>query len=71
MEGFGGVTLHSSGYRNGEEFKGKDVLVVGCGNSGMEIGLDLCNHGARASIVVRGPVSFFCLLFLGQQVKPV
>ncbi|CAI0375358.1 unnamed protein product [Linum tenue] len=55
MEGFGGVTLHSSGYRNGEEFKGKDVLVVGCGNSGMEIGLDLCNHGARASIVVRGP----------------
>ncbi|CAI0439360.1 unnamed protein product [Linum tenue] len=53
--GFDGVTVHSSGYRNGSGFSGKDVLVVGCGNSGMEIGLDLCNHGARVSIVVRNP----------------
>ncbi|KAK3043677.1 LOW QUALITY PROTEIN: hypothetical protein RJ639_000093 [Escallonia herrerae] len=35
---------------------GRDVLVVGCGNSGMEIAYDLSNWGARASIVARNPV---------------
>ncbi|KAM3196044.1 hypothetical protein ACQJBY_071958 [Aegilops geniculata] len=34
--------------------RGKEVLVVGCGNSGMEIALDLAQAGAAASIVVRG-----------------
>ena len=38
-------------------FCGKNVLVVGCGNSGMEVCLDLCNHNARPSLVVRDTVS--------------
>ncbi|KAL6192629.1 hypothetical protein ACLB2K_033715 [Fragaria x ananassa] len=38
----------------GEMFKG---LVVGCGNSGMEVSLDLCNHNASPSIVVRSSSS--------------
>jgi indole-3-pyruvate monooxygenase len=33
------------------------VLVVGCGNSGMEIAYDLADAGAVTSIVVRGEVS--------------
>ncbi|KAG4180126.1 hypothetical protein ERO13_A10G146500v2 [Gossypium hirsutum] len=41
---------------NGRKFRGKDVLVVGCGNSGMEIAYDLWNWGANTSIVVRNPV---------------
>jgi cation diffusion facilitator CzcD-associated flavoprotein CzcO len=36
---------------------GKTVLVVGCGNSGMEIALDLAQAGAITSIVVRSEVS--------------
>lgn len=57
LEDFQGRLLHSSNYMNGAEFKGSKVLVVGCGNSGMEISLDLCNSGAQVSLVVRGKVT--------------
>ncbi|CAN6329216.1 unnamed protein product [Urochloa humidicola] len=53
MEGYHGLVMHTSSYKKGDEFRGKNVLVVGCGNSGMEVSLDLCNNGARASMVVR------------------
>ncbi|XP_072988170.1 probable indole-3-pyruvate monooxygenase YUCCA10 [Typha latifolia] len=53
LGGFGGPVVHSSRYRSGLGYKGKRVLVVGCGNSGMEIALDLAEAGARVSIVVR------------------
>ncbi|KAL1207991.1 putative indole-3-pyruvate monooxygenase YUCCA11 [Cardamine amara subsp. amara] len=53
---FEGEYLHSSEYKNGEKFNGKDVLVVGCGNSGMEIAYDLSKNNAKVSIVVRSPV---------------
>ena len=33
--------IHSSQYRNGSAYKGQDVLVVGMGNSGAEIAIDL------------------------------
>ncbi|KAK1315746.1 Indole-3-pyruvate monooxygenase YUCCA6 [Acorus calamus] len=50
---FRGRVLHSSEYRSGADFSGERVLVVGSGNSGMEICLDLCNNCAAASMVVR------------------
>ncbi|GAB4847742.1 hypothetical protein Ancab_026804 [Ancistrocladus abbreviatus] len=53
---FEGISLHSSQYKSGSNFRGKDVLVIGCGNSGMEICYDLANHGARSSIVVRSQI---------------
>ncbi|KAL6623286.1 hypothetical protein ACP70R_033165 [Stipagrostis hirtigluma subsp. patula] len=56
MEGYRGVAMHTSSYKRGDEFRGKKVLVVGCGNSGMEVSLDLCNNGAKASMVVRDKV---------------
>ncbi|KVH90330.1 FAD-dependent pyridine nucleotide-disulfide oxidoreductase [Cynara cardunculus var. scolymus] len=52
LETFEGPLLHASEYKNGYEFKDKRVLVVGCGNSGMEISLDLCNHKAIPFIVL-------------------
>ncbi|TVU48305.1 hypothetical protein EJB05_07938, partial [Eragrostis curvula] len=55
-ERFEGEVLHSSEYRCGERFKGKKVLVVGCGNSGMEMCLDLCEHGATPFMSVRSGV---------------
>lgn len=66
MEDFFGPIIHSSAYRSGDCFQGKSVLVVGCGNSGMEVSLDLCNHNARPSLVVREAVSqllqlYFCI----------
>uniref|UniRef100_A0A7N0T3Y8 Flavin-containing monooxygenase n=1 Tax=Kalanchoe fedtschenkoi TaxID=63787 RepID=A0A7N0T3Y8_KALFE len=52
---FQGEVIHSTQYKNGKEFEKKSVLVVGSGNSGMEIALDLANFGAKTSIVVRSP----------------
>lgn len=57
MEQFQGPILHTSLYKSGSMFCGKNVLVVGCGNSGMEVCLDLCNHNAHPSLVVRDTVS--------------
>lgn len=59
LDSFGGEVVHSSRYKNGHKFEKKRVLVVGSGNSGMEIALDLSNYGAKSSIVVRNPVSNF------------
>lgn len=58
LDEFVGPVVHTSCYKSGEVFSGKKVLVVGCGNSGMEICLDLCNNNAQPSIVVRDTVSF-------------
>src|SRR5262249_20176138 len=55
-ERFGGVVVHSSGYRSGDAFRGKRALVVGIGNSGGEIALDLWESGATTALSVRSPV---------------
>lgn len=53
---FSGDVVHASEYKSGEKYTGKKVLVVGCGNSGMELSLDLCNHNASPSMVIRSSV---------------
>ncbi|GMY36019.1 Indole-3-pyruvate monooxygenase YUCCA2 [Fagus crenata] len=67
MKEFGGPVVHTSKYRSGEMFRGKSVLVVGCGNSGMEVCLDLCNFNARPSIVVRDSVHVLPQEMLGRS----
>jgi cation diffusion facilitator CzcD-associated flavoprotein CzcO len=57
MKTFPGKIIHSSEYKNGSEFKGQNVLVVGFGNSGGEIAMDLYEHGARSNISVRSAVN--------------
>ncbi|MFQ3633223.1 flavin-containing monooxygenase [Roseiflexus sp.] len=56
-ERFGGPILHSRDYRNPEPFCGQRVLVVGAGNSGAEIAVDLAEYGVETSIVVRSGVA--------------
>lgn len=53
---FKGQVMHSCDYRSGEPYQGSKVLVVGCGNSGMEVSLDLSNHNVHTSMVVRDTV---------------
>uniref|UniRef100_A0A0E0C1U1 Flavin-containing monooxygenase n=1 Tax=Oryza meridionalis TaxID=40149 RepID=A0A0E0C1U1_9ORYZ len=48
--------MHVADYKSGEAYRSKKVLVVGCGNSGMEVSLDLCDHSARPAMVVRDAV---------------
>lgn len=56
LKEFGGEVIHACDYKSGEKFSGKKVVVVGCGNSGMEVSLDLCNHNAQTSLVCRSSV---------------
>ena len=55
-DAFKGLIVHSSRYTNGTDLglKGKNVLVVGWGNSGSEIALDLLEHGAKPTLLIRG-----------------
>jgi putative flavoprotein involved in K+ transport len=46
-ERFEGRLLHSSEYRNASSFRGLRVLVVGAGNSGSDIAVDLAAGGAE------------------------
>lgn len=68
---FGRRVLHSSEYRNGEAFRGQNVLVVGLGNSGGEIAIDLCEHGARVAIAVRGALNVIPREILGLPVLAI
>ena len=55
-ETFAGELLHSAAYRNPSAYRGKSVLVVGTGNSGAEIAVDLAEGGApEVMISVRTP----------------
>uniref|UniRef100_A0A453MLL9 indole-3-pyruvate monooxygenase n=1 Tax=Aegilops tauschii subsp. strangulata TaxID=200361 RepID=A0A453MLL9_AEGTS len=61
LENFPGVAIHSSCYKSGIDYSGRNVLVIGSGNSGMEIAYDLASHGANTSIIIRSPV---CILYV-------
>ena len=57
LEIFRGPMVHSADYFNGEPYRGQRLLVIGFGNSGAEICLDLVEHGASPTVSVRGPVT--------------
>ncbi|KAG8055538.1 hypothetical protein GUJ93_ZPchr0001g32819 [Zizania palustris] len=67
LEEFKGTVMHTSSYKSGSAFAGKHVLVVGSGNSGMEVCLDLCNHNAHPHVVVRDTVHILPREMLGQS----
>ncbi|ERN01488.1 hypothetical protein AMTRI_Chr03g148190 [Amborella trichopoda] len=56
LSSFKGRVVHTSDYKTGSEMEGQKVLVIGSGNSGMEVCLDLCNHDAKPFMVVRNSV---------------
>jgi cation diffusion facilitator CzcD-associated flavoprotein CzcO len=53
---FSGEVVHSGNFRNAWPFRGRDVLVVGAGNSAADIAVQLANNGARRIwLAVRTP----------------
>jgi putative flavoprotein involved in K+ transport len=55
-DGFAGELIHAAQYRNAVPHVGRDVLVVGSGNTGAEIAMDLADGGARSvRLAVRTP----------------
>lgn len=62
---FTGEYLHSHSYRLPEAFKGKEVLVVGAGNSACDIASDICTVTSSTTMAARSPVLLMPRMFLG------
>jgi cation diffusion facilitator CzcD-associated flavoprotein CzcO len=68
VESFKGSVIHSTAYRNAAPYAGKRVLVVGFGNSGAEIALELCEAGVDVTLSVRSPVCIVPRDLLGMPI---
>ena len=55
IDRFAGTVLHSSDYGDGDDWAGKNAIVIGCGNSGHDISQDLHASGASVTMVQRSP----------------
>jgi len=69
LESFQGNVIHSSKYKNGKTYAGRKTLVVGFGNSGAEIALDLAESKADVGLCIRGPVHVVPRDFFGIPVQ--
>ena len=69
QDAFAGEILHSRGYRNAAPFTGRRVLVVGMGNTGAEIALDLAEQGVAVALSVRSAVNIVYRDVLGRPTQ--
>ncbi len=63
---FSGELLHSSAYKSADQFAGKRVLVVGCGNSACDIAVDAVHRAASVDLSVRRGYHFLPKFILGK-----
>jgi putative flavoprotein involved in K+ transport len=66
LETFTGTVLHAAQYREAAPFAGKRVVVVGGGNSAVQIAVELAQT-ATVSITTRGPLRFQPQHILGRD----
>ncbi|PHN07180.1 flavin-containing monooxygenase [Flavilitoribacter nigricans] len=64
-----GRIVHSRDYKNTEPYRGQKVLIVGMGNTGAEIALDLAEHDIDTTISVRSPVTIVPRDVFGRPVQ--
>lgn len=57
MDTYRGNVIHSRWYKNSEPYTNRQVLVVGMGNTGAEIALDLAENGVAVDLSVRSAVN--------------
>lgn len=69
IETFKGDIVHASNYKNTTIFLGKKVLVIGMGNTGAELALDLAEHKIAVAISVRSEIAIVPRDFLGRSVQ--
>ncbi|WP_432855407.1 flavin-containing monooxygenase [Amycolatopsis sp. CA-161197] len=67
LDRFTGTVLHSAEYRTPEPFAGQRVIVVGAGNSAVQIAAELAAH-ATVTLATRTPVRFAPQRTLGRDV---
>ncbi len=68
---FTGRIGHSVLYRRPETYVGRQVLVVGVGNSGAEIGTEIARAGAKVTIAVRSGANVVPLTIAGLPIQYV
>ncbi|MFB7651553.1 MULTISPECIES: flavin-containing monooxygenase [unclassified Streptomyces] len=66
LEEFTGQVLHAADYRGPARFNGRRVVVVGAGNSAVQIAAELA-YTARVRLATRGPVKFAAQRVLGRD----
>ncbi|MDA0564376.1 NAD(P)-binding domain-containing protein [Streptomonospora sp. S1-112] len=66
LDGFTGTVLHAADYRRPAPFAGQRVVVVGGGNSGVQIAAELAAV-ARVSLATRAPVAWAGRYLLGRD----
>ena len=71
IEAFKGEVLHSAAYTEAMPYVGKNVLVIGMGNTGAEIALDLADSGAHPTISVRKGVHIVPRQLFGVPIQMV
>lgn len=69
-ENFAGELIHASQYRSSERYRGREVLVVGAGNTGIDIAGFLIDAGADVSLAMRTPPNVFPRDWHGIPLEP-
>ncbi|MEW2359896.1 NAD(P)-binding domain-containing protein [Spirillospora sp. NPDC029432] len=67
LESFTGTVLHSADYRRPEPFTGRRVVIVGGGNSAVQIAIELAAAGSRVTLATRHPLRFMPQRVLGRD----
>lgn len=69
-DGFAGELIHASEYRSARPYVGREVLIVGAGNTGIDIAGFLVEAGARVSLAMRTPPNVFPRDWHGMPLQP-
>jgi putative flavoprotein involved in K+ transport len=67
QDGFAGRVLHAATYQEPTPFHGQHVVVVGAGNSAIQIGVELAQV-ARVTLATRAPIHFQRQKLLGHDI---
>lgn len=65
ITGFAGTYLHAHSYRVPTAFTDQRVLVIGPGNSGVDIAADVCSHTRLTTLSARSPVLIMPRMMFG------
>lgn len=69
-EGYAGELIHAREFRSPSAYRGKEVLVVGAGNSGVDIAGHLIAAGAHVTVAMRTPPNLSPRDLLGMPLQP-
>jgi indole-3-pyruvate monooxygenase len=69
QEVFAGRIEHGSTYHNPSAYAGLRVLIIGSGNTGAEIAIDLAEHGVQTSVSIRAGANVVPRELLGVPIQ--